>query len=117
MGGENLWKVGGRATARATRVVQTVDTAVKLLTDLGTLVPVLQELGLKHVGFNVVPEHYDVVGQAVLASLATALGDKFTPTVKNSWIKVYTTIKTVMVGDHYKPKEEEIEAKVAEEEQ
>merc|ERR550525_1379893 len=85
---ENLWKCGGRATAHANKVVQTLDTAVKLLNDLGTLVPVLQELGLKHVGFNVLPEHYDVVGQAAIASLETALGDKFTPTVRNSWLKV-----------------------------
>merc|ERR1712151_519314 len=115
--GENLWKCGGLATAHATRVVQTLDTAVGLLNDLGTLVPVLQELGLKHVGYNVVPEHYDVVGQAVLQSLGTALGPNFTPPVKNAWIKVYTTVKTVMVGDHYKPKLEEVEGKAAEDDQ
>lgn len=112
--GENLWKVGGRATAHANKVVITIDTAVKLLGDLGTLVPVLQSLGLRHVGYNVIPEHYDVVGQAVIASLGTALGDKFTEPVKNAWIKVYTTVKTVMCGDNYKVEVEECAAKVEE---
>merc|ERR1712087_839543 len=65
-------------------------------------------------GYNVIPEHYDVVGQAVIASLGTALGDKFTDAVKNAWIKVYTVVKTTMCGDHYKEKVEECAVKAEE---
>lgn len=86
----------------ATNVVSTVATAVSLLRDLGTLVPVLEGLGKRHVGYSVVPEHYDVVGQALIKSLQTALGPKMTPAVTNAYLKVYTIVKTTMIKDYYK---------------
>merc|ERR1712232_1546959 len=91
-----LFRLGSPATAHVTKVVTTVATAVSLLTDLPTLVPVLQGLGIKHQSLGVVPEHYDVVGEAIIESLAVALGANFTEPVKNAWLKVYTTVKTVM---------------------
>merc|ERR1712232_1061582 len=91
-----LFRVGSPATAHATGVVSTVGTAVSLLNDLKTLVPVLQGLGLKHQGLGVVPEHYDVVGEAVIESLAVALGANFTEPVKNAWLKIYGIIKKTM---------------------
>ena len=91
-----LFKLGSPAVAHVTKVVTTVGTAVSLLTDLDTLVPVLQALGLKHQTLGVAPEHYDIVGEAVIESLAVALGPNFTDPVKNAWLKIYTTVKTVM---------------------
>ena len=72
--------------AHALKVMQTVDVAVKGLADLDKLVPVLQGLGKKHVPYGVLPEHYEVVGQALLATLAGGLGaewtDKVAPTAR-----------------------------------
>eukprot|EP00747_Dinoflagellata_sp_TGD_P210515 gnl/TRDRNA2_/TRDRNA2_83770_c0_seq1.p1 gnl/TRDRNA2_/TRDRNA2_83770_c0~~gnl/TRDRNA2_/TRDRNA2_83770_c0_seq1.p1 ORF type:complete len:164 (-),score=38.64 gnl/TRDRNA2_/TRDRNA2_83770_c0_seq1:176-667(-) len=82
-------------------VVKTVGTAVGLLRDLPTLVPVLQDLGKRHVNYGVVPAHYDVVGQAVINSLGLALGPNFTESVKNSWLKVWTIVRNTMIGDNY----------------
>lgn len=79
------------------KVIATVGTAVSLLRDLPTLVPVLHELGLKHVGFSVVPEHYDVVGQALIKCLSTSLGPNMTPAVTNAYLKVYGVVKTTML--------------------
>jgi hypothetical protein len=52
---------------------------------------------LKHVGYGVIPAHYDVVGQAIIKSLGTALGDKMTPAVTNAYLKVYTIVKNTML--------------------
>eukprot|EP00927_Polykrikos_kofoidii_P012497 TRINITY_DN15387_c0_g3_i1.p1 TRINITY_DN15387_c0_g3~~TRINITY_DN15387_c0_g3_i1.p1 ORF type:complete len:171 (-),score=39.11 TRINITY_DN15387_c0_g3_i1:279-791(-) len=94
-----LWRAGGPATKHAAGVVSTVATAVGLLTQLDQLVPILRELGAKHVGYGVVPAHYDVVGEALIESLALALGPNFTPAVKNAYLKVYTTVKMTMTSD------------------
>jgi methyl-accepting chemotaxis protein len=91
-----LFRLNSPATKHATKVVTTVATAVSLLTDLDTLVPVLQGLGLKHGTLGIVAAHYDVVGEALIASLQIAFGANFTEPVKNSWLKVYGTIKKVM---------------------
>ena len=82
-------------------VVSTVATAVSLLKDLETLVPVLQRLGLKHMGYKVLPPHYDVVGQAFIASLEDALQTEFTEAVKNAYLKVWNIVQTTMIGANY----------------
>lgn len=46
----------------ATGVVATVGAAVGLLEDLDTLVPILQDLGARHVPRGVKAEYYPVVG-------------------------------------------------------
>ena len=48
-----------------------------MLTKLDELVPILTSLGTKHVGYGVVPEHYAIVGEALIATLGDALGDAF----------------------------------------
>ncbi len=66
----------------ATGVVSTVDTAVGMLeNDLDPLVEILKKLGRKHKVYGVLPPHYDVVGQALVETLAAAMGDEFTEDV------------------------------------
>lgn len=96
-------------------VASTIGTAVSLLRELDTLVPVLQSLGLRHVSYGVMPVHYDVVGEAVVATLSAGLGKVFTECVANAWTKVYKIVKQTMIGDFYKDAEEEA-ARAAEEE-
>ena len=85
----------------ALKVISTVDVAVKGLADLDKLVPVLQGLGTKHVQYGVIPEHYDVVGQALLATLAAGLGAEWTPTVTEAWTVVYGVVAKTMIGNNY----------------
>jgi hemoglobin-like flavoprotein len=85
----------------AVNVMTTVGTAVAGLEDLPALVPVLQNLGTRHVGYGVEAQHYDVIGQALLDTLALGLGDAFTPEVKAAWEAVYAVVATTMKGDHY----------------
>jgi hemoglobin-like flavoprotein len=87
----------------ATGVVATVTAAVELLEkgDMDTLTAVLKELGLKHLahGLQLQRAHYDLVGQALIDTLNTALGDDFSDEVKEAWVGVYDVIaKTMMKG-------------------
>ena len=101
-------------------VVMTVNTAVDGLSDLDALVPVLQGLGKRHVAYGVLPPHYGVVGQALIATLGAALGDAFTDDVKTAWLAVYGIVQATMIGDNYdaegQPKVEE-EVSASEDEQ
>ncbi|CAK9085236.1 unnamed protein product [Durusdinium trenchii] len=98
----NMWRPGSALEVHVLKVVETIATAVSLLKDLDTLVPILQELGLKHVGYGVQKAHYDVVGQALIATLDVTLGRHFTEPVKNAYLKVWTVIKDTMISDNYK---------------
>jgi hypothetical protein len=62
---------------------------------------VLQDLGSKHVTYGVESHHYDIIGQALLDTLALGLGDAFTPEVKAAWEAVYAVVATTMKGDQY----------------
>ena len=60
----------------------------------------LRAMGRRHVGYGAEPFHYDVVGQALLATLAEGLGDAFTPEAEAAWTEAYTTIAGLMLeGD------------------
>ena len=74
----------------------TISKAVELLTDLPTLIPVLKDLGKRHVAYGVHACHYPSVGQALIDTLATQLGPAFTPAHRAAWTWVYGVISTTM---------------------
>ncbi|WP_025739640.1 globin family protein [Aquimarina pacifica] len=76
-------------------------SAVAGLSDLDKLVPILQDLGKRHVEYKVESSHYDTVGAALLGTLETGLGDDFTPEVKTAWADTYTVMADVMKGAAY----------------
>ena len=81
----------------ARSVMTTVGVAVRGLRDLDALVPVLENLGARHLGYGVQEAHYDVGGEALLKTLESALGDEWTPAVREAWTQTYGVVKTTMI--------------------
>ena len=80
----------------AASVMNTVGAAVAGLSDVASLIPVLQALGKRHANYGVESAHFAVVGEALIWTLADGLGDKFTPEVKEAWLQTWATIVSVM---------------------
>ena len=78
------------------KLMQTLAFVTAGLTQLDTLLPVVQALGRRHVGYGVQDEHYAIVGAALLWTLEQGLGDAFTPQVKEAWGEAYTLLAGVM---------------------
>jgi hemoglobin-like flavoprotein len=78
------------------KLMQMITAAVKGLDHLEQLVPVVQDLGRRHVRYGVQDSHYDTVGQALLWTLEAGLGRQFTPEVKEAWTAVYGLLATTM---------------------
>ena len=76
-------------------LMKMLDAAVKGLTDLDALVPVVQKLGERHVGYGVTDQHYNV-GAALLWTLEQGLGDAFTDEVREAWTETYTVLSGAM---------------------
>ncbi len=70
--------------------------AVKGLSDLDVLVPVLRNLGARHYGYGVQEEHYVTVGSALLWTLRQGLGEKFTDEVRDAWTDAFGLIADLM---------------------
>jgi hemoglobin-like flavoprotein len=78
------------------KLMQMLTIAVRGLDRLDTLVPVVQDLGARHVGYGVNEDHYNTVGAALLWTLHKGLGDDFTPETKEAWTVVYGVLSTTM---------------------
>ena len=87
----------GDMTEQGKRLMQMIGAAVGKLTALDALVPVLQSLGERHVGYGVQASHYATVGGALLKTLEQGLGAAFTPAVKAAWTEVYGVMADVMI--------------------
>lgn len=79
------------------KLTATLNLAVMSLTKLETILPAVQELGRKHIGYGVKDSMYETVGAALLDTLEKGLGEGFTEDVKGAWTETYTTLATVMI--------------------
>ncbi|MBX5450134.1 globin family protein [Thermogemmatispora sp.] len=62
------------------------------------LEPVLRKLGERHYSYGVQPEHYPLVGQALLATFADFLGPRFTPAMQDAWAQAFEVISAQMIA-------------------
>jgi NAD(P)H-flavin reductase len=62
-----------------------------------TLTGFVQQLGRDHRRFDVRPEHYPVVGQALLHTLAQGLGPAWTPELAAGWSQAYELVSRLML--------------------
>ena len=62
-----------------------------------SLVPVLQQLGRRHVAYGVTEAQYAVVGAAFLDTLAEVLGADFTDARREAWTAVYGLMARTMI--------------------
>ena len=67
-------------------------TAIANLHRLDEILPTVRELGRRHVAYGVKDRDYDTGGIALVETLEGALGDEFTPAVRNAWIACYEAI-------------------------
>jgi hemoglobin-like flavoprotein len=58
----------------------------------------LKALGLRHVGYETLPEYYPLVGAELLKTFELYLGDAWTPEVKQAWIDAYDAIAQEMLA-------------------
>jgi len=88
----------GDMEAQGRKLMQVIGAAVGMLDDLDALVPVLQDLGRRHVAYGVEDAHYGTVGAALLKTLEQGLGAGFTPRVRDAWAEVYALLANVMIS-------------------
>ncbi len=78
------------------KIMAVVATAVAHLDRLDEVMPTVRELGRKHVAYGVGPREYEIGGVALLKTLDEALGDDFTPEVRDAWAACYEALTGAM---------------------
>src|SRR5829696_5765418 len=84
---------GDDLARQATRTMTALGQAVDGLTRLDEVAPFLVRLGARHVGYGVLPEHFDLVGSALLWTLQQGLGETFTAPVAAAWAAAWQVIR------------------------
>jgi hemoglobin-like flavoprotein len=82
--------------AQAKLTMAALKTAVDGLGRFDDVVPFLVRLGARHVRYGVRPEHFDVVGAALLWTLEQGLGERFTHPVREAWGAAWNVIVGAM---------------------
>ncbi len=86
----------GDLSEQGRKLMTMLQVVVNGLTRLDALIPAVQTLGRRHVGYGVTDEHYEIVGEALLWTLHQGLGEHFTPNVAAAWATAYALLADVM---------------------
>jgi len=88
-------------TQQRRKLMASLAIVVHGLSDLPSILPTASALAKRHIGYGAKPEHYPLVGEALLWTLARALGPRWTPEVASAWTAAYTTLSDVMIEAAY----------------
>ena len=88
-------------TEQRRKLMATLAVVVNGLGDLGSVLPAASALAKRHVGYGAKPEHYPVVGGALLWTLQKGLGDAWTSDVAAAWTAAYGTLSGYMISEAY----------------
>jgi nitric oxide dioxygenase len=69
----------------------------KSLRDLSGILPELRELGARHVTYGAQPQHYPVVGEALIAAMATVAGPAWRPEHERAWREAFAVVAGAML--------------------
>jgi hemoglobin-like flavoprotein len=82
--------------AQVEKLTQSITAVVAMLENPEELIPELSRLGRRHQGYGVTDRNYDILGDALLATLRTTTGADWNPELQDAWIEAYTLIASIM---------------------
>ncbi|WP_426435214.1 globin family protein [Bradyrhizobium genosp. P] len=88
-------------TEQRKKLMATLAVVVNGLSNLPSVLPAASALAKRHVGYGARPEHYPVVGGALLWTLEKGLGEAWTPEVATAWTEAYGTLAGYMISEAY----------------
>ena len=91
----------GDMDTQGRKLMAAIATVVNSLGDLDAIVPVARDLAKRHVAYGVMPEHYGLVGSALLWTLEQGLADEFTPGLRAAWEEAYSALSAAMIASAY----------------
>jgi len=83
---------------QAERLASAVLAYSKNIDNLDALQASVEAIAKKHVGAKVLPEHYPLVGQLLLAAMQDVLGDALDEPTLEAWAEAYTFLADVFIG-------------------
>lgn len=107
----NLFEIAPQARAmfrtpipeQAGKLMYTLSYVVTHLHTPETILDDVRKLAVKHVQYGAQPEHYAIVGTALLKTLEQGLGNDWNEDLKAAWAEAFGMISDAMIGASYIP--------------
>lgn len=80
------------------KLMQMLALIVNGLGRFDRMVPAVEDLGRRHVEYNVTPGQYKTVGAALIWTLEQGLGEAFTAEVRGAWTTAYAVLASTMIN-------------------
>jgi hemoglobin-like flavoprotein len=80
------------------KLMATLAIVVNGLSNLESILPAASSLATRHVAYGARPEHYPVVGEALLWTLEQGLGKEWTEEVAGAWAAAFATLSDFMIN-------------------
>jgi methyl-accepting chemotaxis protein len=74
----------------------TLEVIVQAAEQQEDLSHMLYLLGKRHAMYGVLPEHYPLLGTALLETFSLSLGERFTPEMRQAWTETYDSVSAAM---------------------
>ena len=88
-------------TEQRKKLMMMLAAVVNGLSNLESILPAASALAKRHLGYGAKPEHYAVVGGALLWTLKKGLGDAWTNELADAWGAAYGTLSGYMISEAY----------------
>lgn len=84
--------------AQGRKLAQTLGFVVDHLEEPARLMPEVEALAVRHVGYGAVSADYAAVGDALIWALEQTLGPSFDAETRAAWLDAYATLSAAMVA-------------------
>ncbi len=78
------------------KLMATIQILVLSLKNFERVIPVVEDLGRRHVTYGVKEKDYDTVAEALFWTLGQGLGEAFTDEVRYAWSELYIVLSMTM---------------------
>jgi len=83
--------------AQYRKLIEMLNVIVARLEKLDELKSEITSMAERHVSYGVKPQHYNLVGVALIWTLQKALGNEWDDETKAAWINCYTILSGTMI--------------------
>ncbi|SMD01835.1 NO-inducible flavohemoprotein [Pedobacter nyackensis] len=100
---KNMFNMGNQESGKQqTALAMAVLAYAENIANPGVLMPVVDRIGHKHVSLDIRPEHYQIVGRHLIASIQEVLGAAATADILDAWTAAYQQLAALMSGHETK---------------
>ncbi|HEX2383685.1 MAG TPA: globin domain-containing protein [Acidimicrobiales bacterium] len=83
--------------AQRSKFLRELEEIIRTIENFDVFLAHLADLGARHAGYGVRPVHYRIFADCLLAALAAAEGDQWTPLLEAAWSSAHDLVAEAMI--------------------